>query len=553
MKLSKYAQPNRAAKQAKPWNSRLMFHPEAQDALIRGFGKLTATMEVALGPRGRMVAVARDNRLREPELLNDGATIARRFLGFPDRFETMGAFLARHIAWQVEEAVGDGATTAVVIAEHVMREANRLRAAGHNVMRLRWGLDAALHAALAALQSMSHPLEDPAQIASLAESITGDPALGKYIEELFDVVGPYGAVDVRTHYGRGHNVRYINGTFWNQGWASSYFATDAGKATVKDAYVLLTDRQLESAEELAPIMQQVAEEGKRSLVVIANGIAGGALNILVSNLTRGTLTTLGIKAPGLGPEKTEVLQDLAVMTGGRVFLAALDDPIEQATLADLGQAREVQAIRSGFTLIGGKGRPAQMRARSQELRKRIPAAAYGRERNRLIERAGKLLGGVALLEIGGSTESERDYMKDRAREAVHVVRLGLQNGVVPGGGVALLRCREAIDDLALPPDQEAGAAILRAALVAPMRAILTNSGIEASPIIARLETASNGAGYDVMRGEFTDVMAAHIVDPVQVLCEALRAGVSGAMMALTTEVLVHRPRQNRDEEVDFNP
>lgn len=537
----------------KPWNSRLMFNPETQEALIRGFGKLAATMEVALGPRGRLVAVARDNRRREPELLNDGATIARRFLGLPNRFETMGAFMARHIAWQVEEAVGDGATTAVVIAEHIMREANRLRVGGHNVMRLRWGLEHALTAALAALDAMRHPLEDPAQIAALGTSITGDPKLGKHIEEIFDVVGPFGAIDVRTHYGWGHHVRYINGTFWNQGWVSSYFATDAGKATVKDAYVLLTNRHLSSAEELAPIMQQVAQAEKRSLVVIANGITGEALNILVSNLNRGTLPTLAIKAPGLGLEKTDVLQDLAVMTGGRVFMAELDDRIEKATLADLGQAREVQAIRSGFTLIGGKGRPAQMRARSQDLRKQIPHAAYGRDRNRLTERAGKLLGGVALLEIGGATESEREYMKDRAREAVHVVRLGLQNGVAPGGGVAFMRCRDAIDQLDLPPDQAAGAEVLRHALLAPLRAILVNSGIEPSPILARVADQKNGAGYDVMREEFTDVVAAHIVDPVQVLKEALRIGVSGAMMALTTDVLVHRPRQNRDEEVDFRP
>lgn len=530
-----------------------MFNPQAQEALLRGFGKLAATMEVALGPRGRLVAVERENRRREPELLNDGATIARRFMGFPNRFETMGAFLARHIAWQVEEAVGDGATTAVVIARHVIREAQRLRSAGHNVMRLRWGVEAALQASLQALDNMGHPLEDPAQIAAMGAAITGDSTLGKHIEELFDVVGPYGAVDVRTHYGWGHNVRYINGTFWNQGWASSYFATDAGKATVKDAYVLLTNRHLNSAEELAPVMELVARQEKRSLVVIAPTIAGGALNILVSNLTKGKLTTLAIKAPGLGPEKTDILQDLATMTGGKVFLAELDDRLENATLADLGEAREVQAIRSGFTLIGGKGRPAQMRARSQELRKQIPSAAYGRERNRLIERAGKLLGGIALLEIGGATESEREYMKDRAKEAVHVVRLGLQGGVAPGGGVAFLRCRAALDALDLPDDQAAGAEILRRALEAPMRAILTNSGIEPAPILAHLAQQTNGAGYDVMRGEMTDVVAAHIVDPVQVLKEALRIGVSGALMALTTDVLVHRPRQNRDDAVDFNP
>lgn len=530
-----------------------MFNPEAQQALLRGFGILADTMEVALGPRGRLVAVARDNSRREPELLNDGATIARRFLGLPNRFETMGAFLARHIAWQVEESVGDGATTAVVIARHIMHEAARLRAGGHNVMRMRVGIEKALAVALRALDEMAQPLENPTQIAALGESITGEPSLGKYIEEIFDVVGPYGAVDVRTNYGLGHLVRYINGTFWNQGWVSSYFATDAGKATVKDPYILYTNRHLNSAAELLPIMEQVAKEENRSLVVIANGIAGDALNILVTNLTKGTLPTLAIKAPGLGSEKTEVMLDLAAMTGGHVFLAELDERVENATLADLGQTREVQAIRSGFTLMGGKGRPAVMRKRSQELRSRIPHAPYGRERNRLVERAGKLLGGVALLEVGGATESEREYMKDRAREAVHVVRLGLQGGVVPGGGVAFLRCRDALHAMTLPADEAIGIQVLSQAMLAPIQAIVRNSGLDPSPIVAKILEKSNGAGYDVMRQEMTDVMAAHIVDPVQVLKEALRTGVSGAMMALTTEVLVHRPRHNRDDEVDFRP
>src|SRR5690606_19541058 len=275
------------------------------------------------------------------------------------------------------------------------------------------------------------------------------------------VVGPFGAVQVRTNYGRSHNRRYINGTFWNQGWVSSYFNTEPGKAVVKDAYLLLTTHQLTSGEELLPVLELVRKAGPdRGLVVLAPVIRGEALNILVTNKSRGALPTLAIKAPGLGSEKREVLEDLAVMTGGRVFHAEMGDRIERATLDELGQASEVQAIRSGFTLLGGKGRPAAIRQRSQELRSRIPTAAYGRERNRLVERAGKLIGGVALLEVGGATESERDYLKNRTTEAVHVVRLGLQDGIVPGGGTAFLNCIEAIQALDLPDDEAAGAAIL---------------------------------------------------------------------------------------------
>lgn len=535
-------------------NRRLAFEPRARQALRSGFNQLADAMAVALGPRGRLVAVNRENSRRPPELLNDGALIARRFLGLPDRFETMGAFLARHIAWKVEEAVGDGATTAVVLARAIVNETARHIGAGYNPMRMRIGMEKALRVASQALMDQAQPLDNPAQIRGLATAVTGDELLGEYIEEVFDVVGPFGAVQVRTNYGRSHNRRYINGTFWNQGWVSSYFTTEPGKAVVKNPYLLLTTRELASGEELLPVLELVRKADEdRGLVVMAPAIRGEALNLLVTNKSRDVLPTLAIKAPGLGHEKRDVLDDLAVMTGGRVFYAEMGDRIEEANLADLGQANEVQAIRSGFTLLGGKGRPAAIRQRSQELRNRIPDAPYGRERNRLIERAGKLIGGVALLEVGGATESERDYLKDRTNEAVHVVRLGLQDGIVPGGGTAYLNCIPAVEALDLPGDEAAGAAILAKALTAPLVAILENSGVEASPILACVQRAGNGTGYDVMRGELTDVMGANIIDPVKVLQVALETGVSGALMALTTEVLVHKPRQNRSEEVDFRP
>lgn len=532
---------------------RLAFEPVSRRALRYGFNYLADAMQVTLGPRGRLVAVKRDNPRRPPELLNDGATIARRFMGLPDRFESMGALLARHIAWQVEEAVGDGATTAVVLARAILNATDRYLAAGHNAMRLRRGLERAADAVQAELACLARPLDTPQRIRALATAIAGDVTLGNYIEEAFDVVGPYGAVDVRTHFGRGHALRFINGVAWNQGWASSYFTTDGGTAILKDPYLLCTNHHLTEAGQLLPILEKVRQAGTRGLVVIAPEIRGDALNILVMNKVRGALPTLAIKAPGLGPEKTEVLLDLAAMTGARMIVAEKAERVEDTTVDDLGQAREVQAIRSGFTVIGGKGRPAEVRARSQYLRSLIPSAAYGRERNRLIERAGKLLGGMALLEVGGATESERDYLKDRAVEAVQVVRLGLQGGVVPGGGAGYLACLPALDRLDLPDEEMAGVQILAQALYAPMRAILENSGFEAETILATIRSRGNGAVYDVMTGEVADGNAANIVDPVKVLQVALETAVSGAMMATTTSVLVHKPRSNRNEEVDFRP
>lgn len=530
----------------------LAFDPLARRSLIAGFNRLAAMMEVALGPRGRLVAVARENPRRPPELLDDGATIARRFLGLPSRWETMGAFLARHIAWRMEEAVGDGATTAVVIARQVLNESERLVGAGYNVMRLRRGLERALPVVLNELQAMAQPLAMPEQIIALATSISGDAQLAKYIEEIFDTVGPYGAVDVRSNYGRHHDRQYIHGAFWNQGWVSSHFTTEAGKAVIEQPYLLLTNRHLTTAAQLAPIMGQVREAG-RSLVVIANVVERDALNILVANKKRGLLPTLAIKTPGLGLEKNEILQDLATLCGGAVFLAEDGRRLEEATLADLGQADEVQAIRSGCTIIGGKGRPAAIRQRYQELQHKIPNAAAGRERERLVERAGKLLGGVALLKVGAATEVEQEYLKARAKEAVQVVRLGLQGGIAPGGGVAFLKCLPALEQLHLSDEEAVAIPILRGALQAPLRALLRNSGFAPEPILARLQQQGDGCGFDVLRGEVVNTLAAHIVDPVQVLTTALQTGISGALMGMSTEVLVHRPRQNRDAAVDFKP
>jgi chaperonin GroEL len=534
--------------------ARILYDPAARRALCRGFNQLADTIQVALGPRGRRVAMARDNRRRPPELLDDGAAIARRFLGLPNPFESMGLFLARHIAWQVEEAVGDGTTTAVVIARHLLNEANRYAAAGHNVMSLRQGLEKGLAVALSTLQGMARPLEDPRQIQALATTITGSDELGRLIEEIFDTVGPQGAIEIRNNYARVHDRRYIRGVMWNNGWISSYFCTEGGKAVLHDPYLLFTDHQLTSGADLTSILGQVrqAGEGKRGLVVIAPVVEGDALNVLVTNKNREVLPTLAIKAPGLGSEKSEILFDLAALCGGRVMLKVTGDSLAKATLADLGQADEVQAIRSSFTVIGGKGRPAAVRERADLLRKQIPKAAYGRDRDRLIERSGKLMAGVALLHIGGASDVERDYLKERATEAVSVVRRGLIDGVVPGGGAAFLACARALDDLHLPDDEAPALSLLRGALEAPARAIIANAGIEASPILARLRDQP-GCGYDVILENYVDLATSPIVDPVSVLHSALEIAVSGAIMGITTEVLVHKPRSNRDEEVSFNP
>lgn len=533
---------------------RVRFGLEARQLLGRGFNRMADAMEVALGPSGRLVLIDQVvSTSRPPEPLRDGAAIARRFSGLPNRFENMGALLARHIAWQVKVEAGDGSTTAVIIARRVLNEATRCIMAGHEPVHIRRGLEKCLAVALSELEKLAHPLESPEQIVNLATSITGNDDLGGYIEEIFDTVGPHGMVDVRASYTRQHDRQYIRGAYWNQGWISSLLTTEGGKAVLKKPYILLTDHHLHQATELAPIMDNIRRNGQRGLVVIAQAIEGDALNILVTNKVRGVMPTLGLKAPGLGHEKREILQDLAVLCGGQVFEVEKGDRLETATLADLGQADEVQAIRSGFTLIGGKGRPAAIRERVRELNRLMSAAEAGRERDRLVERAGKLMGGVALLYVGGATDVERDHLKEQAKNAVRIVRLGLTNGVAPGGGAAFLACLPALDSLALPAEEAVAIPLMRAALLAPMQALIQNAGFEAPPLMAQIRQKGPGYGFDVKRGEITQMIAANIVDPVKVLRIALDTAISGAIMALTTEALVHRPRTTRDEKVDLKP
>jgi chaperonin GroEL len=319
-------------------------------------------------------------------------------------------------------------------------------------------------------------------------------------------------------------------------------------------YILLTNYRLQKANELLPIMEQIHRQGQqRGLVVIAHAIKGDALNLLVTNKVRNIMPTLGIRTPGAGLDRNEILQDLAAVCGGRVLVEERGDRLEAAGLADLGQADEVQAIRSGFTLTGGKGRPAVVRQRIQEIRGLMVTAAPGRERDRLGERAGKLIGGVALLYVGGATDVERDYLKERAKEAVRAVRLGLTEGIAPGGGTAFLDCLPALEALCLPADEAVVIPLLREALLAPMQMIIQNSGYEARPIIAQVQQRGPGYGFDVERGEIVPMLETHIIDPVQVLAVALKTAISGAIMTLTTETLVHKPRFNRDREVDLKP
>jgi chaperonin GroEL len=532
----------------------------ARQALQAGMTTLADAVEPALGPHGRMVAVQRETgpKNKAPELLNDGAAIARRVWALPNRWHTMGLLLARHMAAQVEEAVGDGGSTAIVLARAIVEAGQKHIAAGCDPMQLRRGLEKALPVALAAIEQTAQPLEDDQHILALATAITGRDDLAKLIHECFEVVGQFGVIEVRPSQSVAHDREYIQGVLWNEGWKSSHFVTRGGAAVLEQPYVLCATHRLTTATQLAPLMGMLIEANaaakqQRGLVVIAFAIEGDALNILVTNKARDVLPALAIHAPGAGNDRFEILHDLATLCGGKLFAEEAGDRVEAATLSDLGQADEVNAVRSAFTITGGKGRPAAIRQRITDIRKLMPNAASTVERARLSERVGKLLGGAALLRVGGATEAERAHLMARAEEAVRVVRIGMEGGIVPGGGAAYLAAVPALAKLCLPGDEAPASAILCQALRAPMSALARNAGYDPAPVVHAALAAGGSSGFDVRTGALTDMRAANIVDPLKVTTAVLRAAVSCAVMTLTTEALVHKPRSVRDEDVRLDP
>jgi len=527
-------------------SARLCFGFEAQSAVQRGFDTIARIAQATLGPTGRVVAVeASAGRNRSPELLADAATIARRVVAIPGWAENIGARLARHLAWHVREEVGDGSATALVLAQAVLAESIRHVAAGHNAMDLWHGIQKAEPHLLARLDALAVPLESPEQIVTLATAMVGDEELGRYIEEIFDIVGPDGHVEVREAYGRQNDREYVEGVYWDSGWISPSLA-DKDKnlqASVQRPYILLTDLMLDNPVDLIPALEAVRRAEGKGLVIIANDVKGAALNMLITNNARGTLRLLCLKAPRYGDLRSAILDDIALSTGARVVRKDAGDSIAQVTLQDLGRAQYAVCNRATFTLMGTRGNPQAIRDRIQELRAVRQNTYDERDRAHLDERIGKLLGGSALLHVAGQTDAERKHAKQVAENAIRVVRHGLQGGIVPGGGSALVTCISALDGVELPEAEAPALNILRYALTAPMLCLARNAGYDPGPVIAWVRDAPPGSGFDVLTGRRGDMFEANIVDPLPTVRTALTWALSVASMALTTDALIHRTGQ----------
>lgn len=522
---------------------RVVFDLQARKAVKRGFDQIARLAEVTLGPVGGVVAYEKTvGRNSSPELLSDTATIARRIIEVSGQFDNMGAMLARHMAWKMHEEVGDGAATALVMAKSVIDDGLRFVTAGHNAMILWHGLKKLLGPVDEALTSMSRPLESQEQIAALAISLVGNETIGGFIEEAFDIVGPQGFVEVRSAYGMQDDREYVEGAYWDSGWISPYFAdkNTGTQATVEKPYILVTDYELSNAQDLVPVLQRVRADGGKSVVIIAGNIKESALNLMVSNNAKGTLRLLGLKAPRVGDMRRDVLEDIAISCGARFVRKDAGDDITQVKAEDLGHAQTVVCNRATFTLIGTMGKPQVIRERIRDLQRRRENADERAERDQLDERVGKLLGGTALLHVSGDSKEDRDRRKEVVENAVQVVRLGLQGGIVAGGCAAYLVALSVLDDVELSADEEPAREMMRHALVAPLYKLVENAGFDPGPVLANVQEAPAGWGFDVTQGKVVDMYEANIVDPLPTVRSAFAHAMSAAMMALTTDVLIHR-------------
>lgn len=502
-------------------------------------------IRVTLGPKARTVAIAPivNTGNSPPEVLNDGATIARRVIELPNPMENMGAMLARSLAWKVREDVGDGSTTAVVVAQSLLSEVNRYVAAGGNVMLMKAGIEKGLQATLAELERQVKRIDDPDEMASYIAGVTADPELGEMFGEIFDIIGQDGVIIVQDSQSTRTDREYVEGVQWDQGYLSPYMVTDTDRmeCVLEDALVLLTNRNVTTAKELLPILDQVREAGFKNLFIVANEVSGDALALLVVNKQQGVMNTLATKAPGYGERRMGILGDLATLTGGKVINEDAGDTIEAARLEDLGRAGRVWADSGNFNVIGGFGDPAAIRERIANLKKEIPTIKDEYERTKARERLGKLSGGVAVVSVGAHTSSAQKEKRNRVDAAVAAYRNSAEGGVVPGGGAALLVCARAVLAVPAEGDEAIGLKALATALEAPARWIAANGGFKPSPILAQLREKPAGWGFDVLAGEPRDMSAAGIADAYLVVRKALEAGVSGAVMAATTDALVlHR-------------
>ncbi len=523
----------------------LLYNEEARRALERGVNRLADAVRLTLGPKGRNVVL--EKKYGSPTITHDGVTVAKE-IELTDPFENAGAQLVREVATKTNDVAGDGTTTATVLAQAIVREGMKNVAAGANPMALKRGIDKAVEAAVEALRKQAKPVETKAAIAQVASISAHDDAIGQLIADAMDKVGKDGVITVEESKGIETTVETVEGLNFDKGYISPYMVTDPEKmeAVLEDPYILLTDKKISAVKDLLPVLERIVQVNK-PLVVIAEDVEGEALATLVVNKLRGTLQAVAVKAPAFGDRRKAILQDIAILTGGQVITEELGLKLENAELQQLGKARQVRVKKEETIIVGGAGKQSEIQKRIQELRKQIDETESDYDREKLQERLGKLVGGVGVIKVGAASETELKEKKHRFEDALSTARAAVEEGIVPGGGTALISCIAALDKVDAEGDEKIGVDLVRRALEEPLRQLARNAGAEGSIVVEKVKAQKPGWGYNVLTGEFVDMLKAGIVDPCKVTRSALQNAASVGSMVLTTEVLVvEKPEEEKE-------
>src|SRR5712691_564455 len=516
----------------------LIFDAEARRQLKSGIDALANAVKVTLGPRGRNVAI--DKKWGAPTVTHDGVTVAKE-IELDNHFQNMGAQMLKQAATKTNDVAGDGTTTSVVLAQAIVTEGLRNLAAGANPMLMKRGIDAATQTVVAEIKKHSTPLKGHGDIEHIAAISANDPEIGRLLAEAMDKVGRDGVITVEEGKTLKLEVEYTEGMQFDRGYVSAYFITDSGRmeAALDEPYILITDKKISAITEIVPVLEKLVQTGRKELVIIAEDVDGEALATLVVNKLRGILNVLAVKAPGFGDRRKEMLRDIATLTGGTVISEELGKKLDQTTLTDLGQARRVVSTKDDTTIIEGRGKAEEIQARIAQIKVQIEETTSDYDREKLQERLAKLSGGVAVIKVGAATEVELKEKKARVEDALHATRAAVEEGIIPGGGVTLLRAAPAIAKLTLEGDQRVGADILKRALEEPLRQLVRNAGLEGSVVVEHMSHEKrNNWGFDVMSEQYVDLVKAGIIDPAKVTRTALENAASVAAMILTTEALV---------------
>ncbi len=524
----------------------LKFSEDARAKIKVGVDALADAVKVTLGPRGRNVII--EKSFGSPLVTKDGVTVAKE-VELPDKYENMGAQMVKEVASKTSDVAGDGTTTATVLAQKIYQEGSKLVAAGYNPMDLKRGIDKAVESVAAELKKLSKATKDPKEIAQVGTiSANNDETIGNIISEAMAKVGKEGVITVEEAKGMETTLEIVEGMQFDRGYLSPYFVTDPERmeAVLEDPYILIHEKKISNMKDLLPLLEQIARSGK-PLLIVAEEVEGEALATLVVNKLRGTLNACAVKAPGFGDRRKAMLEDIAVLTGGKAIAEEMGIKLEAVTLSDLGRAKRVVLDKDNTTIIDGAGKKADIEARVKQIRAQIEETTSDYDKEKLQERLAKLVGGVAVINVGAATESEMKEKKARVEDALHATRAAVEEGIVAGGGVAYIRAAVVLENMKLDHDQQAGADIVRRALFEPAKQIAINAGQDGGVIVDKIKNGKGNYGYNAGTEEFEDLMKGGILDPTKVTRVALQNAASVAGLMITTEcAIADKPEEKKE-------